>query len=226
MKHAIVIFSGGQDSTTCLGGAKNRYEKVQANTFEYGQKHSVEIQQAKKIAQKLDVPLTVIDLSFYHNLVESALFAGSDQNLNAPHQNNADLPASFVPNRNALFILLAHSHAQTLKADVLITGVCQTDYSGYPDCRADFIDSISKTLDLGSGQNIPILTPLMYLTKAETFELADQEGVLDIVLQDSHTCYAGSDFMNSWGRGCGSCPACLLRKNGFEKYEESLKNRR
>lgn len=217
MSSAIVIFSGGQDSTTCLGWAKNRFAEVRAVSFYYGQRHEIEVQQARKIAGLLTVPLQVIDISFYGSMVRSALTGIGD--LNASHEDHGDLPASFVPNRNALFILLAHSLAQTLKIDTLITGVCQTDYSGYPDCRQDFIDALQHSLNLGSASKITILNPLMQLTKAQTFKLAESEGVLDLVLEESHTCYNASTTRNAWGRGCGSCPACRLRAKGFEEYK-------
>ena len=221
MSKAIVIFSGGQDSTTCLGWAKSRYNEVVAVSFVYGQKHRVEIRQARKIAEILKVALEVIDISFYGKMVNSALLG--EGSMNAQHEDNLDLPASFVPNRNALFILLAHSLAQTIKADTLITGVCQTDYSGYPDCRDKFVKSIEASLNLGADQNIKLVTPLMFLTKAETFELARKEGVLDLVINESHTCYNGGEKMNEWGRGCGDCPACHLREKGYNTYRASKK---
>jgi 7-cyano-7-deazaguanine synthase len=220
MSEALVLFSGGQDSTTCLGWALNRFDRVACISFLYQQKHRVELRQARKITTALNVPLTEIDISFYAGMVNSTLTGKGD--MNARHEDNPELPASFVPNRNALFILLAHSFAQKTKVNTLITGVCQTDYSGYPDCRIEFITSIENALNLGSEQTIKILTPLMYLNKAETFELARKEGVLDLVINDSHTCYEGSDRVNEWGRGCGACPACELRKKGYKVYKTSL----
>ncbi|MDH5560236.1 MAG: 7-cyano-7-deazaguanine synthase QueC [Deltaproteobacteria bacterium] len=216
MDKAVVIFSGGQDSTTCLGWAKNRYEDLEGISFNYGQRHHVETDQAKIIADKLGVPLTLFDISFYSKMVISALTG--EGNVNLPHEDNHQLPASFVPNRNALFILLAHSFAQTKKAKVLIGGFCQTDFSGYPDCRETFTELMLKSLNLGSDQHIELKTPLMHLSKAETFKLAQQEGILDLVIRDSHTCYEGSPAANDWGRGCGNCPACLLRKKGYLEF--------
>ncbi|PCI29252.1 MAG: 7-cyano-7-deazaguanine synthase QueC [SAR324 cluster bacterium] len=220
MSKALVIFSGGQDSTTCLGWAKNRYDSVQAITFAYGQTHTVEVEQAKKIAAMMDVPLQVVHLDFFGDLVNSALISGGD--VNAPHVDNEALPASYVPNRNALFILVAHAFSQKIKADTLIGGMCQTDYSGYPDCREDFINTLKQALNMGSEQNIKVETPLMFLNKAETFELARKEGVLDLVLQHSHTCYNGDPNMNEWGRGCGDCPACGLREKGYYEFKEQF----
>lgn len=218
MSKAVVIFSGGQDSTTCLGWAKNRYDGLTAVSFVYGQQHSVEITQAGKIAGILDVPIQVVDISFYSTMVKSALFGEGD--INAKHEDQRELPASYVPNRNTLFIVLAHSIAQTAGADTLITGVCQTDYSGYPDCREDFIREIESAINLGSNCQIEIATPLMHLTKAETFRMAQQEGVLDLVINESHTCYTGNRTLHEWGRGCGDCPACRLRSRGFEQYQK------
>jgi len=213
---ALVIFSGGQDSTTCLGWALNKFEEVEAISFIYGQKHSIEIEQAKKIAEKLNVKHTVIDVSFFSQIVDSALTSGGD--VNVGHSRLKDLPASFVPNRNAFFITLAHSYAQKIGADKIITGVCQTDYSGYPDCRDVFVKSINVALNIGSQSDIEVITPLMWLNKKETWELAEKENVLELVKDYSHTCYNGEDEMNEWGRGCGECPACKLRKRGYEEY--------
>lgn len=214
-----MIFSGGQDSTTCLGWAKNRFDDVVAISFIYGQKHSIEIEQAKKIASQLDVPMKIVDISFYENMVNSALVGNGTADMNAKHEDNDDLPASFVPNRNALFILLTHSYAQKIKADTIITGVCETDFSGYPDCRRSFIDAMGHALYLGSEKKIKIDTPLMALNKAETFQLAKDEGILDIVVEQSYTCYNGDKKMNEWGMGCGECPACDLREKGFEGFK-------
>tara|TARA_R100001244_G_scaffold132321_1_gene108195 strand:+ start:6668 stop:7354 length:687 start_codon:yes stop_codon:yes gene_type:complete len=214
MKKAIVIFSGGQDSTTCLYWAINRFKNVEAITFDYGQKHSREIEKSIDICKLAGVKQTIIDISFLNTIVDSALTSNGDVN----EINEKGLPASFVPNRNQLFITLAHSYAQKIRATKLITGVCQTDYSGYPDCRQAFINAIEQATNLGSDSNIEILTPLMDLDKAETFDLAEAEGCLDVVINHSHTCYNGDSKMNDWGAGCGDCPACKLREAGFNEY--------
>ena len=212
---ALVIFSGGQDSTTCLGWAKNRYDEVECITFNYNQNHKIEIEQAKKICEKHNVKQTIIDISFLDTLVDSALTSNGD--VNKPHERLKHLPASFVPNRNSLFITLSHAYAQKIGAEVLVTGTCETDFSGYPDCRRVFIDSIENTLNLGAEVKIKILTPLMYINKAQTFKLAEEENILNDVLDFSHTCYKGDHTtFNSWGYGCGTCPSCLLRKKGYE----------
>ena len=215
---AVVIFSGGQDSTTCLKWASNRYDEVVAISFIYGQKHKIEIEQAIKITDKLKVEHHVIDISFFGDLVDSALTHNGD--VNAPHPRLNDLPASFVPNRNAVFITLAHSLAQKIGAETLVTGVCETDFSGYLDCRQVFIDSIEVTLSL-SSVHIDIVTPLMWLNKKQTWELAEAEGCVDIVRDLTITCYNGCTDKNEWGMGCGECPSCKLRKRGYNEYMAS-----
>lgn len=212
---AIVIFSGGQDSTTCLYWAINKYKNVEAITFNYGQKHSIELEQSKIICNKENIKQTIIDISFLNTIVESALTSNGDVN----KLNNKGLPSSFVPNRNQLFITMAHSYAQKINANILVTGVCQTDYSGYPDCRETFIKAIEWATNMGSNSNIKIETPLMYLTKAQTFKLAEQENCLDEVIRLSHTCYNGNRTKeHDWGYGCGECPACELRRKGWNEY--------
>jgi|TARA_R100000084_G_scaffold38927_2_gene15701 7-cyano-7-deazaguanine synthase len=215
---AVVIFSGGQDSTTCLKWAINRYKKVEAITFNYGQKHNIEIEQSKIICKKYNIKQTLINIDFLNTIVESALISNGDIN----KTNKKEQPSSFVPNRNQLFITLAHSYAQKINFNVIVTGVCQTDYNGFADCRESFIKAIEWTTNLGSKDNIIIETPLMYLTKSETFLLAKKENCLDDVINLSHTCYNGNrEKLNEWGYGCDNCPACKLRKEGYNKF---LKN--
>ena len=219
MKKAVVIFSGGQDSVTCLGWAVGRFSDVEAITFDYGQKHVIEIEQSKKVCEKLDIRQTIIDISFLNTIVDSALTSKGD--VSRSHSRLKNLPASFVPNRNQLFITLAHAYAQKIGAEVLVTGVCQTDFSGYPDCKLEFIQSIQNTSNLGSESNIQIETPLMFLNKAETFKLAEKEGILREVIELSHTCYNGDRIHRyDWGYGCGECPACKLRSRGWEEFKK------
>lgn len=220
--HALVIFSGGQDSTTCLGWAVNRYDKVTAISFVYGQKHNCEIEQAKKIALELGVDHHVIEADFFGGLVNSALTHNGD--VNEKHEDNDSLPASFVPNRNAFFITLAHAFAQKINAGVLVTGTCETDSSGYPDCRRVFVDSINTALNLGSDVNMEIMTPLMYIDKCETWKLAEDEQCFETVRSMSHTCYNGTEQMNDYGRGCGECPACQLRKRGYDNFIQKYRS--
>ncbi|WP_263834027.1 7-cyano-7-deazaguanine synthase QueC [Sulfurospirillum oryzae] len=219
---ALVVFSGGQDSTTCLGWAKNRFGYVESITFDYGQKHRVEIAQAQKIAKALHVKNTLLSLDAFSQLNDSALI-DSTQDIGAHHRTHTNLPASFVPNRNAIFFTLAHAFAQKQDIEHIIIGVNQTDYSGYPDCREPFVKALELALNLGSEANITFHSPLMHLTKAETFELSHKEGVLELVLNESHTCYNGNHKeKHAWGYGCGECPACILRKAGWEAYEKGM----
>jgi len=214
---AVVIFSGGMDSTVCLGYALKTFSEVETITFGYGQKHSVEIEQAKIIAEKLGVKFNFVDITFMQNIVESALTSNGD--ITGKHSKNKNLPAAFVPNRNAMFITIAHAYAQKIGFDNLVIGACQTDEGGYPDCRQSFMDSIQNTLNMGAESNIIIHAPLMYLTKADTFRMGRDADVLDIVLEDSHTCYNGNrELRFDWGYGCGTCPNCKLRKEGWETF--------
>ena len=222
MSKALVVSSGGQDSTTCLGWAKNRFEYVESITFDYGQKHKVEIAQAQKIALLLHVKNTLLSLDAFSQLNDSALI-DSTQDIGAHHRVHTNLPASFVPNRNAIFFTLAHAFAQKQGIEHIIIGVNQTDYSGYPDCREPFVKALELALNLGSEANIIFHYPLMHLTKAETFALSKEEGVLDLVINESHTCYNGDHSeKHAWGYGCGMCPACVLRKMGWEAYEKGI----
>lgn len=219
MKKALVIFSGGQDSTTCLYYAKKYFREVEAISFFYAQKHHTELTQANKICRMENIKHKVVDISFLGELVQSAL---TDHSRDISEVQENGLPASFVPNRNALMITIAHAYAQTIGATEIITGVCETDYSGYPDCRALFIDEIEDALNNGSGKRIHISTPLMYKTKAETFSLAEGLGALDKVLELSHTCYNGDrSHRHDWGYGCGTCPACLLRAKGYKDFRDT-----
>ena len=220
MSRALVVFSGGQDSTTCLGWAKNRFEYVESITFDYGQKHRVEIAQAEKIANILGIKNTLLSLDAFSQLNDSALI-DSTQDIGAHHRTHTNLPASFVPNRNAIFFTLAHAFAQKQGINHIIIGVNQTDYSGYPDCREPFVKALELALNLGSEANITFHYPLMHLTKAQTFELSQVEGVLDLVIDASHTCYNGDHtHKHAWGYGCGACPACVLRQQGWESYTQ------
>lgn len=217
---AVVVFSGGQDSTTCLGVALALHETVKAVSFYYGQRHKVELLQAAKICDAHGVEHALVDISFFGNLVTSAL-VGERGNVADSHPHKPGLPASFVPNRNAMFLTIAHAIAQEERATAVYTGVCETDYSGYPDCRADFIISLEAALNLGYQARVKFVTPLMHLDKGDTFDLANQVGFLDVVLEDSHTCYNGDrTARHEWGYGCGQCPACDLREKGWLTFQE------
>lgn len=215
---AVVVLSGGQDSVTCLGLAVQRHNRVIAVSFRYGQKHATELAQAALICERAGVEHIVVALDFLGSLVTSALTT-PDGDVNQAHAYKPGLPASFVPNRNALFLTVAHAVAQEHGAAYIYTGVCQTDYSGYPDCREVFIDQLALALNTGYETAIRILTPMMDLTKAETFALADELGILDEVIEDSHTCYNGErETRHAWGYGCGRCPACVVRARGYGEY--------
>lgn len=214
-KSALVLFSGGQDSTTCLFWAKAHFDHIEALGFHYGQKHDVELQQARIIADKAEVPFTVLDIS---GLLRGSALTEHDKDISGQHEQNPDLPASFVPGRNALFLTIATSYAYTKEIHDLVGGMCQTDYSGYPDCRRVFIDSQQTTLSLALDRDISIHTPLMYLTKAETWRLASDLGVLHIVRDLSHTDYNGDrTTYNEWGYGKLDNPASILRAKGYEE---------
>lgn len=218
----LVVMSGGQDSTTCLGLALRHFQEVHAVCFNYGQKHTVELLCARKICDKYHVPFKVLDLDALSAIGDSALLAGSNESVNNNHSRITELPASFVPNRNAMFLTAAHALAQKLGLKYVMTGVCQTDYSGYPDCRQEFIKLLNLALDSGSGCVVEILTPLMHLNKAQTFELAEKVGFLDTVIGMSHTCYNGEHSkLHPWGYGCGECPACNLRAKGWAEYMDA-----
>lgn len=215
---ALVVLSGGQDSVTCLLWALNMFgDGVEAITFDYGQRHKVELICAKMVCRELGIKHKVVDMGHISQVSLSALVGDGD--VKHAHALHPELPASYVPNRNAMLLTAAHAWAQATGARHLVTGVCQTDYSGYPDCRADFIASLTDTLNLGSNSQIAIHAPLMWLNKAETFCLADNLGGLDFVLENSHTCYEGDRRVrHSWGYGCGECPACQIRAAGYERF--------
>jgi len=221
---AVVLFSGGQDSTTCLFWALNHFEKIRALGFDYGQKHDVEVEQAKKIADKVGVPYDIIDME---GTLEGSALTEHDKDVSADHEKDEDLPASFVPGRNALFLSTAASYAYNRDIRDLVGGMCQTDYSGYPDCRRVFIDSMETSLSLAMDVDIRIHTPLMYLNKAETWKLAKDLGevaghdVFETVRVDSHTDYNGNRSQwNEWGYGKLDNPASKLRAEGYEEAKE------
>ncbi len=220
MKKAVVIFSGGQDSTTCLFWAVREFDEVEAITFNYGQKHEVELKCAANICLAYGIKQTIIDISFLQTIVDSALTSNA---IPVGGVREDGLPATYVPNRNQLFITLAHAYAQKIGANQLVTGVCETDYSGYPDCRQHFISGMESVSNYGSGAFIRIHTPLMFRSKAEIFALAEELGVLSVVVEHSHTCYNGSRLNRfPWGYGCGTCGACTLRAQGWNDYTKNI----
>ncbi|MGR5151779.1 7-cyano-7-deazaguanine synthase QueC [Photobacterium swingsii] len=212
MRKAVVVFSGGQDSTTCLIQAIAQYDEVHCITFDYGQRHKLEIEVAEAICKELNVTAhKVMDVGLLNELAISSLTRDS---IEVSHELQANgLPNSFVPGRNILFLTLAGIYAYQIGAESVITGVCETDFSGYPDCRDEFVKSLNQSLVLGMDRNFTIETPLMWLNKAETWALADQSEQLTFVREKTLTCYNGII-----GDGCGDCPSCDLRRAGLKDY--------
>jgi len=207
---AIVVFSGGQDSTTCLFWALKQFKEVEVVTFDYNQRHRLEIECAKNIADELGVRHHILDMSLLNQLAPNAL---TRNDIEVKEGEDGELPSTFVPGRNLLFISFAGVLASQVGAKHIVTGVCETDFSGYPDCRDIFIKSLNVTLNLSMDKEFVIHTPLMWLDKAETWQLADELNALDFVREKTLTCYNGII-----ADGCGECPSCQLRKNGLEKY--------
>lgn len=208
---ALVVFSGGQDSTTCLFWAKKQFREVHALSFIYGQKHVKEVELARAIAAKAGMHFDVMDVSFIGKLGHNSL---TDTTMTMDAEKPADgVPNTFVPGRNLFFLSIAAVYARERGIRHLVTGVSQTDFSGYPDCRDNFIRSLNVTLNLAMEEQFVIHTPLMWIDKAATWALADELGVLDLVRNETLTCYNGIP-----GDGCGHCPACKLRREGLEKY--------
>lgn len=217
-KSALVVLSGGQDSVTCLGWALATFNDVYAISFDYGQRHKVELEGAAEICRDYDVPHTLVDISTLGKMVTTNLVGDGD--VNQPHPHDASLPSSFVPARNATFLTFAFAHAQELGVTNIVAGMCETDYSGYPDCRENFIVRLQDALNVGYNGKIVIHTPLMHLNKAQTFALAHHVGFLEVVLSQSHTCYNGDHkTRHVWGYGCDKCPACDLRAKGYEEWQ-------
>ncbi|OQK52447.1 queuosine biosynthesis protein QueC [Vibrio vulnificus] len=212
MNKAVVVFSGGQDSTTCLVKALNEFDEVHAITFDYGQRHRLEIEVAQNLAKELGVAAhKVMDVTLLNELAISSL-TRDDIPVSHELQENG-LPNSFVPGRNILFLTLAGIYAYQIGAETIITGVCETDFSGYPDCRDDFVKAMNSALVKGMDKPLVIQTPLMWRNKAETWALADQNNALQLVREKTLTCYNGII-----GDGCGDCPSCHLRKVGLNDY--------
>ena len=225
MKKAVVVFSGGQDSTTCLIQALAEYDEVHAITFNYGQRHSEEIAVAQSIASELGVTAhKVLDLSLLNELAISSLTRDAIP-VSTQLQENG-LPNTFVPGRNLIFLVAAAALADRRGLEVLIGGMCETDYSGYPDCRNDTIQATARALSLGLDKSVPVETPLMFLTKAQTWDLAEQLGgqtLVELIVEHTHTCYLGErGARHPWGHGCGHCPACELRRAGHAAWLADL----
>ncbi|MDD0813424.1 7-cyano-7-deazaguanine synthase QueC [Curvibacter sp. HBC28] len=228
---ALVLFSGGQDSTTCLAHALARYERVETVAFDYRQRHSVELQARLAVLSELrtQFPHWAAKLGDDHLLDLGVLGQVSETSLTrdmAFQMAQGGLPNTFVPGRNLLFLTLAAALAYRRGLEVIVTGVCETDYSGYPDCRDDTMKAMQLALSLGMDRRLLIETPLMWIDKAETWKMAHDLGgapLVDLIVEHSHTCYLGDrEHRHAWGWGCGHCPACELRARGHERYLASL----
>lgn len=226
-QRALVLFSGGQDSTTCLAWALSRYAQVETIGFDYGQRHAIEMTMRPLLIEKMrsmspdwDARLGedhVIDLSLISAISHTAM----TQEIDIEMQANG-LPNTFVPGRNLLFMTVAATLAYRRGLKVLVGGMCETDFSGYPDCRDDTMKSLQVTLNLGMASALTIETPLMWLDKHATWSLARSlggEALVDLIRTDTHTCYLGQrGALHDWGYGCGSCPACALRARGYQQF--------
>lgn len=209
---AVVVFSGGQDSTTCLLWAIKKYDKVYAVSFDYNQRHKLELECAKEICDKYKIEHTVLDMRLLGQLAPNSL-TRPDMKVDSDAPEDGTPPNSFVDGRNMVFLTFAAIFAKQKNVTDIITGVSQSDFSGYPDCRDIFIKSLNTTLNLAMDYEFDIITPLMWIDKKETWALADSLGGFDTVRSMTLTCYNGIK-----GDGCGNCPACKLRKKGLDAY--------
>jgi len=226
-----VLFSGGQDSSVCLAWALDRYERVETVGFDYGQRHAAELEARLQVRERLALgfphwagrlgPDHLLDLKAFGEIGQTAMTGER-----AIETTERGLPSTFVPGRNLLFLTYAAALADRRDLRALVGGMCETDYSGYPDCRRQTLDALEQALGLGMERDFRIETPLMRLTKAETWALAHQLGgdaLVELILEHSHTCYLGErSRRHAWGYGCGACPACELRAQGWAGWRSSL----
>ncbi|KAB8042078.1 7-cyano-7-deazaguanine synthase QueC [Janthinobacterium aquaticum] len=227
---ALVLFSGGQDSTTCLAWALKNYSRVETIGFDYGQRHAIELTVRPTLLEQMRAqsPLWAGRLGEDHMIDLSLIAAISDtamtQNVEIVMQENG-LPNTFVPGRNLLFMTVAATVAYRRGLTVLVGGMCETDFSGYPDCRDDTMKALQVALNLGMDTRMKLETPLMWLDKAQSWDLAESLGgqrLVDLIRSGTHTCYLGErGALHDWGYGCGTCPACALRANGYHQYIQS-----
>jgi 7-cyano-7-deazaguanine synthase len=225
---ALVLFSGGQDSTVCLAWALDRYTRVETIGFDYGQRHGIELECRQRVRNEIARrfpdwaprlgPDHVIDISSFGAIGDTALTSGAEIEMLA-----SGLPSTFVPGRNLVFFTYAAALGYRRGLARLVGGMCETDYSGYPDCRDATLRALQEAIRLGTEIPFSIETPLMWLTKAETWALADElggEALVDLVIEQTHTCYRGErGLRHEWGYGCGTCPACELRAKGFAEWQ-------
>ncbi len=227
---ALVLFSGGQDSTTCVAWTLDRYAMVETVGFDYGQRHAVELDCRRTVLNQIQADFPewtdklgddhMINTQFLSDLGETAMTHEMEIEL-----SESGLPSTFVPGRNLTFLTAAASLAYRRGISTIVGGMCETDYSGYPDCRRATIDAQEKALSLGLDRLVTIETPLMQLDKGQTWALAYELGgdaLIDLIIEHTHTCYRGErGTKHDWGYGCGSCPACELRANGFTQYRKA-----
>ena len=225
-QRALVLFSGGQDSTTCLAWALSRFDHVETIGFDYGQRHLVELTVRPAILEKFrtQFPHWSNKLGDDHVIALPVIATVSDcaltRDVAIAMQDNG-LPNTFVPGRNLLFLTVAAMLAYRRGLNVIVGGMCETDFSGYPDCRDNAIKALQVALNLGMATNLALETPLMWLSKAETWQLAQDLGgpaLVDLIRDETHTCYLGERHRHDWGRGCGTCPACALRVKGYREF--------
>jgi 7-cyano-7-deazaguanine synthase len=229
-KGALVLFSGGQDSTVCLGHALSSYDRVETVGFNYGQRHGVELQCRERVREEI-VRLNLqwadrlgddhmLDVASFGTIGETSLTSESEITMLA-----SGLPSTFVPGRNLMFVVYAAALGYRRGLHALVGGMCETDYSGYPDCRDATLKSLQRAIRLGTEIDFTIETPLMRLSKAQTWALAERLGgqaFVDLIVEDTHTCYRGERGLHhDWGYGCGGCPACELRAKGFQEWQKS-----
>jgi len=227
MNKVLLMFSGGQDSTTVLGWCLKKFHEVHLIIFDYGQKHLVEITAAKQIIQELKYNFAEwkgkIKSNYVYKINNLNSFNENSLTSNIDFKKKKGLPNTFVPGRNILFYTLSAAYAYDKKIENIVSGVCQTDYSGYPDCRSKTIKSLEKSINLGMEKNYKFHTPLMWKDKSEIWKMAKNIGgekYLNFIIKNTHTCYKGDRInFNEWGYGCGECPACVLRSKGWKKFK-------
>jgi 7-cyano-7-deazaguanine synthase len=227
---ALVLFSGGQDSTVCLAWALDRYARVETVGFDYGQRHGVELQCRRRVREELTRgfpewaarlgPDHMIDMSSFGAIGDTALTSGAEIEMLA-----SGLPSTFVPGRNLVFFVYSAALGYRRGLTTLVGGMCETDFSGYPDCRDATLQALEQAIKLGTEIPFAIETPLMWLTKADTWMLADRLGgdvLVDLIVEETHSCYRGErGVRHDWGYGCGACPACELRARGLAAWQAS-----
>ena len=225
---ALVLFSGGQDSSVCLAWALERYARVETVGFDYGQRHVIEMEARQAVRRQIAARFPqwanrlgedhVLDIRSFGAVAQSALTADR-----AIEMTERGLPSTFVPGRNLVFLIYAAALADRRGIDALVGGMCETDFSGYPDCRRDTLDAMQSALNLGMDRSFRVETPLMWLTKAQTWALSKSlggEDLVQLIVEESHTCYQGErGELHSWGHGCGTCPACELREKGYVAWD-------